>query len=340
MNKSRPKSARALIWAGVLLLLCTVTLPVLPYIWASDSEDITSLDTVENNPRANFWRNVRTGAAGYSAVGGPEANVLINNAGQNWRQFRMNLLAPYGSYLMGAVLFSIAAFYALRGPIRHRSDEPKELLLRFSVYQRVVHWFTAILFWILALTGLILLYGRLVLIPLFGSKGFALTASASKEAHNLFGPIFIVALFMLVIEYARDNFYRKGDLSWLIKGGGMLGKHASAGRFNFGEKIWFWLVLLLGTIISFSGIILDFANLNFDRNTLGLAHVLHGIAAILFISFSFGHIYLGTIGTKGTLRGMTTGYVEQTWAELHHDRWQPDDEMTPETGPLPAAQNE
>ncbi len=329
-----------MIWAGVLLLLGTFTLPVLPYLWASASNDIASLDTVQNNPRANFWRNVRTGTAGYSAVGGPEANVLINNDGQNWRQFRMRLLAPYGSYLMGAVLFTIAIFYALRGPVQHLSNEPKELLLRFSVYQRVVHWFTAILFWILALTGLILLYGRFVLIPLFGSSGFALTASASKEAHNLFGPIFIVALFLLVIEYARDNFYRKGDLSWLIKGGGMLGKHASAGRFNFGEKIWFWLVLLLGTIISFSGIILDFANLNFDRNTLELAHVLHGIAAILFISVSFGHIYLGTIGTKGTLRGMTTGYVEQAWAELHHDKWRPDDGATPEASRVPGAPNE
>ncbi|MGI9317563.1 MAG: formate dehydrogenase subunit gamma [bacterium] len=340
MNKSSLRRAPSLIWAIVLLLGCAFTLPVLPYLWTAANTEAASLDATENNPRANFWRSVRTGTEGYTAIRGTDADVLINNSGQNWRQFRMRILAPYGGLMMAAVVFIIAVFYALRGPIRFRSDGSEELVLRFSVYQRVIHWFTAILFWILALTGLILLYGRFVLIPLFGSSGFALSASASKEAHNLFGPIFIVALILMTIGYALDNFYQKGDLAWLLKGGGMLGRHASAGRFNFGEKIWFWLVLICGTAISISGMILDFSILGFGRNTLEMAHVFHGVAALILISAAFGHVYLGTVGTKGTLRGMTTGYVEQSWAKVHHDRWLTELSKSPEHQSLQVPRDE
>ncbi len=310
-----------MIRALILLLVCTITLPVIPYIWASVEPAGASEIADQSNPRANFWRKVRTGEAGYSAIGGPDAGILINHQGQNWRQFRMKLLAPYGGLLMGSALFILAMFYAYRGSIGYQSDSPARPVLRFTTYQRIIHWFTAILFWILALTGLILLYGRFVLIPLFGSSGFALTASASKEAHNLFGPIFVVALILLTAEYVKDNFFSKGDASWIVKGGGLFGGHASAGRFNCGEKIWFWLVVLLGAIISVSGLILDFTVIGFSRNTLEFAHVLHGIAALLLISAAFGHVYLGTVGTRGTLRGMTTGLVDTAWAKLHHDQW-------------------
>lgn len=312
---------RSSLWALVLLLGCTLTLPVIPYFWTSTDAASASENLDQSNPRANFWRSVRAGAAGYSAIRGSDANILINNQGQNWRQFRMKLLAPYGGFLMGGVLFAIALFYAVRGTIGYSSEATAKPILRFSVYQRIIHWFTAILFWILALTGLILLYGRFVLIPLFGSSGFAITASASKEAHNLFGPIFLVALVLLAVEYAKDNLFSKEDAAWFAKGGGLLGRHASAGRFNCGEKIWFWLVVLLGVTISISGMVLDFAVLGFSRVTLEFAHVLHGIAALVFISAAFGHVYLGTIGTRGTLRGMTTGLVDPAWAKLHHDRW-------------------
>lgn len=325
---------KGLIFAGLLLLVSSLTLPVIPYVWLySGTSDANAVEAEESNPRANFWRDVRKGDSGYSAIAGRENAVLINSGGQNWRQYRMNILAPYGSYLMGGVLAIIAAFFLLRGPIRLGKELSGRLLPRFSVYQRVVHWFTAILFWLLALTGLVLLYGRFVLIPLLGSKGFAVTAAACKEAHNLFGPLFLLALILLFAAYVRDNFYAKGDFAWLKNGGGLFGKHASAGRFNFGEKIWFWLVCVLGLAVSVSGLILDFSVLGQSRTTLELSHVIHGAAAVIFIAISFGHIYLGTIGTKGTLQAMTTGYVDATWAEHHHDRWLPKPDEIKDTQP-------
>ena len=326
--------AKGLLFAGILLIVSTLSIPVAPSVWLSFSSDTaTATETQEQNPRATFWRSVRRGSSGYTAVPGQEAGVVIHGNGLNWREYRVKILAPYGSYLMAGVLIIIAMYYAMRGPINLESGYSGQSITRFSVYQRVIHWFTAILFWLLSLSGLILLYGRYVLIPLLGSKGFAITAAACKEAHNLFGPIFLLALVLLIATFIRDNLYRKGDIDWLKKGGGMFGTHASADKFNFGEKVWFWLVCILGLSVSVSGVLLDFSILGLNRTAMEIAHVIHSAAAIIFISISFGHIYLGTVGTQGTLDGMTKGSVDANWAKHHHDRW------VPETGNQEAIQH-
>ena len=127
---------------------------------------------------------------------------------------------------------------------------------------------------------------------------------------------------MLFIRFAWRNLRSRGDLTWLAKGGGIVGKaHVSAGFFNAGEKIWFWSVILLGIAVSVSGLVLIFPILGQSREIMQLALMVHGIAAVIFIAGSFGHIYIGTIGTEGSLESMTTGYVDENWAEAHHDRW-------------------
>jgi formate dehydrogenase subunit gamma len=126
---------------------------------------------------------------------------------------------------------------------------------------------------------------------------------------------------VLFFAFAARNLYARGDFTWLVKGGGMLGVHARAGYFNMGEKIWFWLVILGGLAIAVSGFTLLFPNLGTGRTIMELALMVHAIAALALILVAFGHIYLGTYGTEGTFRGMATGYVDLNWARSHHDRW-------------------
>jgi len=247
---------------------------------------------------------------------------LINVYGEDWRQFRMQKLIPYGAAVMGIVLSIILLFYLVRGPLRIQGGPCGKKIQRFTVFERTTHWFTVSVFWLLALTGLVLLYGRFVLTPLLGADGFGLTASACKEAHNLFGPMFLVAVLMLFVTFVKDNFYARGDITWLLKGGGLIGGgHVSAGRFNAGEKIWFWIAVLCGLVLSVSGLILDFAVFGQGREVMAVSHVIHGIAALLVITVSFGHIYLGTAGVEGTFGSMSTGNVDEAWAKSHHDRW-------------------
>ena len=136
----------------------------------------------------------------------------------------------------------------------------------------------------------------------------------------------------MLILFVKDNFFNMGDLKWMAKGGGMFGGHVSAGRFNAGEKTWFWLVIIFGFSLSISGLILDFAIFGQGREIMALSHVFHGISALVLISISFGHIFLGTAGVEGTLDSMTTGSVDAAWAKAHHDHWY--EEMTGESGEI------
>jgi formate dehydrogenase subunit gamma len=328
-KQSRIRRHRKLAYSLLSLLVLTLVLPLIPYAMAEKSE---VAGTVVNpgkvmNPGADLWRAVRqrdnmfplTGSTQMKSV---DAGVLINESGKEWVKFRMQQLIPYGAALMGIILSIIILFYLIRGPLKIQGEPTGKKIMRFTVFERTTHWFTVSIFWLLALTGLILLYGRAVLIPLLGADGFGITASACKEAHNLFGPTFLVAILMLFLTFVKDNIYARGDISWLLKGGGMLGGgHISAGRFNAGEKMWFWIATLGGLVLCITGLILDFSILGQSRQIMALSEVLHGIVALIIISVSFGHIYLGTAGVEGTLGSMANGYVDEAWAKSHHDRW-------------------
>ena len=213
-------------------------------------------------------------------------------------------------------------FLRLRGKILIEGGLSGRMVSRFTDYERIVHWTLAIVFLFLAITGLILLLGRPLLIPVFGKGAFSLLASASKEGHNLFGPLFLISLIMMLISFVKRNIYEKGDLTWLLKGGGFIGDgHVSGGFFNMGEKTWYWMVILIGLVIAVSGLILVFPNFGQARVMMELSHVVHVAAALVLMTVSVGHMYMGSIGTEGSLEGMKTGYVDINWVEAHHDRW-------------------
>ena len=277
------------------------------------------------NPGSDLWREVRQRdlpLQGVTQVQGVDSGVLINVEGDRWARFRVNNPVRYAPVVMLAVILVLVLFYTLRGKVRIDGGLSGRMVKRFTDYERIVHWTLAIVFLFLALTGLVLLLGRTLLIPLFGQNLFALLASASKEGHNLFGPIFLVSLVMMVISFARRNIYEKGDLSWLLKGGGFIGKaHVSGGFFNMGEKTWYWMVILVGLAISVSGLVLVFPNFGQGRVIMEISHVVHVVTAILLIAVSIGHMYMGSIGTEGSLEAMKSGYVDINWVEAHHDRW-------------------
>jgi formate dehydrogenase subunit gamma len=317
-KKTGTRHHRIIIWSFLSLVGLTLLLPLIPYAVAYVNPETGGVP----NPGTELWRAVRGGDKGTTQVQGVDTGVLINEYGERWRHFRMQQLIPLGAMLMGSVLALIVLFYLVRGPLRIQGGASGKKIQRFSVFERTTHWFTVSLFWLLALTGLILLYGRFVLIPVLGPEGFGLTASACKEAHNLFGPMFLIAILMMFVTFVKDNIYARGDMTWLLKGGGMLGGgHVSAGRFNAGEKIWFWIAVLGGLVLSVSGLVLDMAVFGQGREVMEISHVLHGIAALVVITVSFGHIYLGTAGVEGTIGSMTNGYVDEAWAKSHHDRW-------------------
>lgn len=274
------------------------------------------------------WRAIRMGEAGF-IPGQPAARgVLIQSEGEAWRAIRNGRVAVWSAIAIAGVIAAIAAFYLWRGKIRMEGGPSGRLILRFTSIERVGHWLTAGSFLVLAVTGLMLLFGRWALVPVLGKDAFAFLAWAGKWLHNLFGFAFMAGLFMILVLWVRDNVWDRYDWGWIKGGGGLLkaGVHPPAAKFNFGQKTQYWMVILVGLVISYTGI-----NLLFPFAFVGLAgmqvlQILHAVAAVVMILFMLGHIYIGTIGMEGASSAMTTGYVDLEWAREHHSAWVAEEE--------------
>lgn len=273
-----------------------------------------------NKPPA--WSEVSTKPQ-YASVPGREMNVLIQDGGHEWRKLRNGPLTFYGGILLLIPVGILVLFYLAKGPIKTHDPLTGRLIERFSSVERVAHWTMGLSFVVLALTGIVILFGKHIILPIVGHAAFAGLTTLSKNLHNFVGPLFIFALVIFITLFIRENFWKSYDGQWMGKFGGMLsGEHVPSGKFNAGEKSLFWILVVgLCTVLSVTGLILNFPNWNQGREAMQLANLIHGGAAILAMAMATGHIYLGTIGMQGALNAMKTGYVDETWAKEHHEYW-------------------
>ena len=335
-KKQTNKRLRYMTWSIGFIVFCAMALPMTGYLFTDAQTEVFAQQSAgDTNQRSNFWRAVRGGGEGYSSVTGSDANaetnMLYNVTGQDWRQVRNRWIATYGGWILFAVLFALAVFYALKGKVKLSEPASGERVPRWTVAERFLHWYTAILFICLSITGLSLLYGRAVLIPLLGPEGFALWANFAINTHNYIGPFFAVGPLLMFVFWVKHNLPNKQDITWFAEGGGIIGKkHPSAGKANAGEKVWFWIVIFLGLgAVCFTGFALigwvqDYMGQEFTRAIAQQMHVIHAVAALLWIAVFLGHAYIGTIGSQGSIDAMTKGHVSVEWAKQHHDVWYDD----------------
>ena len=297
---------------------------------------------VQPGNNAPLWRQVGQGVTGTSSLPksqAPEAGNLIQpfvqypgsrvtNAGEAWRQVRNQWIIPYGGSLLLIVVGAIALFYWRKGPIELHGAETSRKIERFTPFERSAHWANAIAFVALAVSGIVMAFGKFFLLPIMGATLFGWLAYVLKNVHNFAGPLFAVSLVIVFFTFVKDNLPRREDITWLAKGGGMLsGQEVPSHRFNAGEKIVFWAgVLGLGAIVVASGLVLDklIPGLIYERSTMQIAHMVHAVATVVMMMMFIGHIYMGTIGMRGAYKAMKTGYVDETWAKEHHELWYDD----------------
>jgi formate dehydrogenase subunit gamma len=297
---------------------------------------------VQPGNNAPMWRQVGQGVNGYSSLPlsqAPEAGNLIQkfvqypgsrltNAGEAWRQVRNQYLIPYGGSLILIVLGAIALFYWRKGPIELHGQETGRKIERFTPFERSAHWANAIAFCALAISGIVMAFGKFFILPVIGTALFGWLTYALKNIHNFAGPLFAVSLVIVIVTFVRDNIPSKEDLTWILKGGGLFsGTEVPSHRFNAGEKILFWSgVFFLGLIVVASGLVLDklIPGLVYERATMQISHMVHALATFLMMAMFLGHIYMGTIGMRGAYSAMREGYVDETWAKEHHELWYDD----------------
>lgn len=309
------------------------------------------LGTLGGASDPDLWRGLRYNAADITTQErGPAATTLMQDGGMWWLLFREGPLLSFGAYLLGGTLLALGLFYLIRGRIPIDGEKTGRSITRFKAFERFGHWLLATSFLILGLTGLITLFGRKFLIPAFGPESFSTIAAGSKWVHNNVSWAFIAALVIIFVVWVVHNIPDRTDLRWMAKAGGLFGgEHPPAKKFNAGQKLIFWAVIILGGSISASGLSLlfpfefnifghTFSTLNSwgvpgwfgadnlpyplqPQEEMQYAQLWHAIVSFVLLAIIFAHIYLGSVGMEGAFDAMGKGEVEEQWAREHHSIW-------------------
>ncbi|WP_235937653.1 formate dehydrogenase subunit gamma [Marinobacter caseinilyticus] len=277
-------------------------------------------------------------------VRNPAADVLIQDGGMPWYKLREGPIITYGGSAILGIIALLAVFYFVRGRIKIDGGPAGTTIERFKIIERFGHWLLAGSFIALGLTGLITLMGRSFLIPVLGPDAFATLAAGSKWIHNNVAWAFMLGLVMTFCMWVAHNIPNKLDWQWLKVGGGIFTKaHPPAKKFNAGQKIIFWTVMVLGFSVSLSGLSLLFPfEMPMFAKTFGLvngilgtdlptilapheemqySNIWHSIVAFVMMVAIIAHIYIGSVGMEGAFDAMGNGQVDLEWARQHHDLW-------------------
>ena len=297
-----------------------------------------------NSSDSELWRKIRQGKSGTVVGGNKSSGLMIQSGGQDWRLIRNGPLPRYTAWAILGTLLLLSLFYALRGRIKIDHGPSGKTMKRFSAIERTGHWLLASSFIVLALTGLNLIFGKVLLMSILGKEAFANITEFGKHIHNYVGFAFMLGLAMITVMWVAHNIPNWRDVTWLLRGGGLLGGgHPPAKKFNAGQKIIFWVVILCGVSISLSGwALMNPFSTQMFAETFRLSNGLfgtafatdispiqeqqyqslwHAIMAVFMIVVILGHIYIGSVGMEGALDAVTSGDVDTNWAREHHSLW-------------------
>ncbi len=250
------------------------------------------------------------------------SGVLEQPAGRDWRYFHNVTLRWIGGIAILGILAVLVIFYLMHGMVRIEGGRSGRTIVRFSGFERFVHWMTATCFIILAISGLNITFGRPLLLPLIGHEAFSAWSQWAKYAHNYLSFPFTIGVILIFLMWIGGNIPNKVDVEWLKEGGGIVGSgHPPAYRFNAGQKAVYWIVVLGGGAVAVTGYQLMFPFYVTNIEGMQLAQIVHAVVGVLFVAIMLAHIYIGTIGMEGAFEAMGEGTVDLNWAKEHHSLW-------------------
>ena len=316
-----------------------------------DASSVPGLGPLGGASDPELWRALRYNKADITVSDNSEVGkVLVQDGGMRWYQFRQGPLAQYGGWLLLGTLGLLLVFFILRGRIRLDAPNTGRTVTRFVSFERMTHSMLAGSFILLGVTGLLVLFGRMVIAPVFGKEANSVILIASKWIHNNVSWAFMLALILIFVMWVRHNLPNRTDLVWIAQFGGIIGKkHPPAKKFNAGQKLIFWSVIVLGGSISVSGLSLlfpfelplmgkTFVMLNewgipgwfgmapletalTPQEEMQLTSLWHAIVAFVLMAIIIAHIYIGSLGMEGAYDAMGSGEVDEAWAHQHHSLW-------------------
>ena len=252
-------------------------------------------------------------------------------------------LPAYGLWGLAGTIVLLVLFGLLRGRVRIEAGWGGWNIARFGWVERLVHWLLALSFIVLAATELIALSGARILPALIGPDAYTVVRLWSRTMHNQAAFPFMLALALAFLLWLRHSLPHWRDAIWLAMGGGLLVRrwHPAAWKFNAGQKMFYWAVVLGGLVLSLTGLALVFTEAApLSRpiallNALGLrlptnltaagemaqALAWHVASALTLTCLVIIHVYLRTYGVQGASAAMGTGTVDVNWARQHHSLW-------------------
>jgi len=199
-------------------------------------------------------------------------------------------------------------------------NDPKKLI-RYAPFERVNHWLTAIIFILLALSGLAFFHPAFYpLNQLFGGGVW------TRILHPFIGVVMAISFGVMFFNYRQLNVMTPTDREWLSHVREMVDgddrNMPEAGKFNGGQKLLFWLLVACMALLILSGIVIwrAYFSFLFPVAVIRFASVVHAVAATIMIALIIFHIY-AAIWTKESIDAMLYGQVRRAWAKQHHPAW-------------------
>jgi formate dehydrogenase subunit gamma len=207
------------------------------------------------------------------------------------------------------------------GESGHGSPHRRDTLERYSASDRTNHWTVAIAFVLAALSGLAMFHPAL-----FGLSGLFGGGPWTRILHPFIGLFMVAVFFLLAVRFWSHNFMRPRDWQWLRQMRDVVTNREDrlpeVGKYNAGQKLLFWVIVLCLTGLLVTGIVIwrAYFAAYFPIRVLRMAAVLHAICAFVLISSIIVHVY-AAIWVKGSVHAMARGTVTPGWAWKHHRAW-------------------
>ena len=246
--------AKFRIAVGVLalLVLATAALP-------AAAQQPTSVDPQASAVKENQLLQELNRISGRCTLPDQKACTIEQPAGRDWRHFHEVTLRWIGGIVILGILAVLIIFYLWRGMVRIESGRSGRTIVRFGAFERFAHWMTATCFIILAISGLNITFGRPLLLPLMSPEAFTAWSEWAKYAHNYLSFPFTLGVILIFFMWIAGNIPNRVDVEWFRRGGGIVGHdHPPAYRFNGGQKMVYWIVVLGGSAVAVSGYVLMF----------------------------------------------------------------------------------
>ncbi|MQB00249.1 MAG: formate dehydrogenase subunit gamma [Actinobacteria bacterium] len=206
----------------------------------------------------------------------------------------------------------------LKETVMLREHDPERDIVRYSLADRVAHWWVSLTFIYLLLSGLALGYPRMAwLYQILGG------GQTVRFLHPWVGVAFTLGIFYMLFAWVRDMTFDPVDREW-ARSLGTYSKEGhvdlDVGRYNAGQKGYYWFAVLTGVLLLLTGIPIWIPSL-LSSGWNQAARIIHHVLFLLTVGGFIIHVYMSTAMFPGTIRGMTTGRVERRWAAFHHPRW-------------------